>query len=239
MKPRFDQCEVCGADVMFRNEKNTNKFPASRRYLNEERSEGLLSVRCAECSDLPYKLEAGQPYRATLLGRENVNVIGGFNSQYSFYPFGLGHFLEIYSSSPSEETIASVLSAPISIGFLTEESVKLIVLAYRLEGQGWNVTPYQWHAPSRWPKTLPSLDQNPGSGQSITVALVNTKGGCFSAIRKDVMPTEFTNAFHKAINQQAAEATPDWRQVQARIENLWELLDEKKLLPLLSAQCTI
>jgi hypothetical protein len=236
----YYQCEVCGAGLMFRNETNANKFPAARRFRDDSSEKDLLSVRCSECANLPYRLEEGQPFRADLLVKsEDVNILHNFNSDYNYWPHGFGHLLEVYGISPLDEVVNIVRSAPISIGFLVEEAADLIVVAYRLENIGWNVTPYQWHACKKWECAIPSDSPVSESEREFTVALVDSRGGKYGAIRKGVMPIDFATAFHRAINEQIAKGAPDWQRTQARVEHLYEWLDEKKLLPALRAQCLI
>lgn len=234
----YYQCELCFADLMFSNELNANKFPAVRRFRDDSSQNELLSVRCAECANLPYKIEKGQPFRADLLGSDDVNVLHESNSDYHYWSRGLGHLLEVYGS-PSDEIIRDVESASLSIGFLVEEEVNLIVLAYRLENIGWNVTPYQWHSYKKWESAIPAENPDSETEREFTVALVDTHGGKYRAIRKRILPFDFATSFHRAIAEQVANGAPDWQKYAGRVENLYELLDEKKLIPALRAQCFI
>jgi hypothetical protein len=86
----YFQCELCGEQVMHGNQSNENKFPVTRRYKDNDREEGLLSVRCQECVTQPYKLEAGQPYRSHMIGDEHVNVLTDMNGRYNCWPYGTG-----------------------------------------------------------------------------------------------------------------------------------------------------
>jgi hypothetical protein len=122
---------------------------------------------------------------------------------------------------------------------LVEEEINLIVVAYHLEKSGWNVTPYQWHAHEKWKCAIPSDSPVSESEREFTVALVDVSCGKYRAIRKGIMPLDFATSFHGAICEQISKGAPDWQKYAARVGHLYELLDEKRLIPALRAQCSI
>jgi hypothetical protein len=144
----YFRCELCGAQLMQRDSTNETKFPAVRRFKDEMAREGLLAVRCAECAELPFRFD--------MIGRDQTYVAPSCNSTYNFWPRGISHLLEVYASRPSDDYISEVRSGPVEMGFLLEEDVNLIVMAYRIGSQDWNVTPYLWHAYKEYGRGIPS-----------------------------------------------------------------------------------
>jgi len=234
----FFRCELCGAQLMQRDAANETKFPAVRRFENELTHEGLLAVRCAECAELPFRLEEGQPYRVDMIGRDETTVIPSCNSTYNYWSRGIGHLLEVYSSNPSDNYISAVRSGPVEVGFLVEEDVNLIVMAYRIGSNSWNVTPYLWHAYKEFARGTPP-DQSSEDARKFTAALVDTEGGKYRAIRTGVMPDEFASALNTAIHEQIRRGLPDGRDYRLRVEGLYNLLIGNKIDSMLTAQALI
>lgn len=235
----FFRCELCGAQLMQRDATNETKFPAVRRFKNEMTREGLLAVRCAECAELPFRLEEGQPYRVDMIGRDETTVIPSCNSTYNYWSGGIGHLLEVYSSDPSENYISAVRSGPIEVGFLVEEDVNLIVVAYRIGSNSWNVTPYLWHAYKEFARGTPPPNPSSEDERKFTVALVDTDGGKYRAIRAGVMPAEFASALNSTINEQIRRGLPEGRDYRLRVDGLYNFLIGNKVDSMLTARSFI
>lgn len=235
----YFRCEVCGAQLMYSDSANENKFPITRRFQDQVYEKGLLSVRCAECTNLPYKLEEGQPYRSHLIGRDKVHVASGCNSVYNYWPHGVGHLLEVFSSSPSNESLSFIRSTPIEVGFLVEEDVNLIIVAYRFVPHKWNVTPYLWHAYKEPARANPPDNPASEAERKFTVALVNTNGGKYLVIREGILPLEFATTFHSAIHNQIARGVPQKQEYGARVNRLSEFLIDNRVDSMLEAKAII
>lgn len=235
----YFRCELCGAQLMHRGRGNETKFPTVRRFTDEMAGEGLLAVRCAECAEMPFRLEEGQPFRINLIGREDTHVITGCNSTYNYWPRGIGHLLEVYSSDPSEDYTSALRGGSVEIGFLVEEEVNLIVMAYRVESPDWNVTPYLWHAYKEHERALPPPAPTLEEDRQFTVALVDTEGGKYRAIRNGTMPREFASSLHSAIHEQIGRGLPDRQHYGSAVNGLYNLLIDNKLDSLLTARAYI
>lgn len=232
----FFRCELCGTQLIQRDSTNETKFPAVRRFENELTREGLLAVRCAECAHLPYRLEEGQPYRINLVGRDETYVIPSSNSTYNYWPPGIGHVLEVYRSSPSDNLVSAVRSGPLEVGFLMEEDVNLIVVAYRIGPNGWNVTPYLWHAYKDYQRGTPTPNTSTEEELKFTVALVDTEGGKYRAIRVGLMSLELASSFHSSIHEQIRRGIPERRAYHSRVNGLYNLLIDDKVDSMLTAR---
>lgn len=232
----FFLCELCGTQLMQRVSTNGTKFPAVRRFENELTRERLLAVRCAECANFPYRLEEGQPYRIHLIGREETYVLPGGNSTYNYWTLGLGHVLEVYRSSPSDNMVSAVRSGPIEVGFLVEEDVNLIVVAYRIGSSGWNVTPYLWHAYKEYERGTPTPDPSAEEERKFTIALVDTESGKYRAIRGGLMSPELASSFHSSIHEQIRRGIPERQAYHSRVNGLYKLLIDDKVDSMLTAR---
>ena len=223
MSVDYFRCEFCGVQLMHP-DPNRSQFPVTRMYKNQSREEGLLAVRCAECSDFPYQLEEGKPYRIDLIGRDDVIINNQINSNYTYFPHGLGHILEVYIGRPSEQFLSILRNDPIEMGFLVYEDANLIVIAYRLsDSDGWNITPYCWYAYKEWLRRNPPESPASVDDRKFTVAFVDVHGGKYRAIRQGIMTPEFAADFHKAIREQIDRGIPDgeiYRQCLADIPSL-------------------
>jgi hypothetical protein len=238
MQIDYFRCEVCGVQVMHSDSTNEDKFPVTRRFRDQLYKKGLISVRCARCVALPYKLEVGQPYRSNLLGREDTQVVTGCNSVYNYWPYGVGHLLEVFPSSCDPESLSFYDREPIEIGFLVEGDVNLIVVAYRFGESDWNVTPYLWHAYHESARAIPS-EESSETEQEFTLAVVDTEGGKYRVIRQGKLPQEFATMFHRAIHQQISQGLPDKKEYGVRIDRLYELLIENRVDSMLEARGSI
>ncbi len=235
----FFRCEVCGASLMFSEPGNEGKFPVTRRFHDQLHKKGLISVRCAHCAELPYRIEEGQPYRSDLIARDDVTLVTGCNSVYNYWPTGIGHLLEVFVSSPSDESLSSLKTSQIEIGFLTEDDVNLIVVAYRVLPHRWNVTPYLWHAYRETARGVPSPNPISDDERVFTIAFVDDKGGKYRAIRRTVLPKEFASDFHSAIHKQINRDVPEPKEYGSRVDSLYELLMDDRVDSLLTAKAII
>lgn len=237
--PDFSQCGLCGRQVMFADGTNSDAFPVTRKYRDNDREQGLLAVRCAVCSELPYQIEAGSPFRIAVVGRERMNIIPDCNSEYNYWPAGIGHLLEVYTDEPPPEVIAAMNLEPIEVGFLVEEDVNLIVVAYRRGDRTFNVTPYSWHAHRQATRATPALPVVSKADHKFRLAYVNTSTGKYVAVRDEAMPTQFASTFHRAIHDHIQRGAPDWERYRQRVPNLYELLYNDKVNGLLEARCML
>jgi len=239
MSLNFFRCEVCGDQLMFSEPRNEGKFPVTRRFEDQLHKQGLISVRCAHCAELPYRIEEGQPYRSDLIGRSDTTLVTGSNSVYNYWPNAVGHLLEIFVSSPSDEELSQLKTAQIEIGFLTEDEVNLIVVAYRVLPHRWNVTPFLWHAYRKTARGVPSADPISDDERVFTIAFVDDKGGKYRAIRRTILPLEFASVFHSAIHEQIDRGVPQPQEYGSRVDRLYELLMGDRVDSLLKAKTTI
>lgn len=231
MSVEFGRCDFCGVQVMFGDATNAGRFPVTRRYKDRNREEGLLAVRCAVCAQFPYRIEAGQPYRVDFVGIDETNIITDCNSTYNYWPTGIGHLLEVYLATPPFD--------PIEIGFLVEEEVNLIVVAYRRGAGFFNVTPYSWHAHSQSSRSTPPLPPVSKEDLRFLVGYVDTHTGKYVAVREGAMSVEFATAFHQTIHEHIARGEPDWERYGRRVQDLGDLLIQDKVNGMLVARCTI
>ena len=235
----YFRCELCGAQLMQRDSTNETNFPAVRRFRDEMAREGLLAVRCAECSDLPFRFEEGQPFRIDMIGRDDTAVLTGCNSTYNYWPRGVGHLLEVYSSEPSDDYISEVLSGLVEIGFLVEGEVNLIVMAYRIGSDNWNVTPFLWHAYKEYERATPPPSPSSEDERKFTVALVDTEGGKYRAIRVGTMPQDFAASLHTAIHEQISRGVPNGQNYGSTVNGLYKLLINNKVDSMLRARALV
>ena len=121
-------CDLCGAQLLHRDNSNDGQFPVDRRFQDDE-AKKLLTVRCAECVEIPYRLEDGTPSRAYRFNADNIHIITSFNREYNYWSAGIGHLFEFYSSDTDEESLSYFRETPFEIGFLVEEDINLIVIA--------------------------------------------------------------------------------------------------------------
>jgi hypothetical protein len=185
---------------------------------------------------LPYKLEEGQPFRSDLIGKDDVTVVSGCNSVYNYWP-NSGHLLEVYISSPSEETLEFLRTAPIEVGFLVDGEVNLIVIAYRFADNNWNVTPYQWHCYSEAARAVPPKDCSLESDKQFTVATVDTEGGKYRSIRVGLAP-DFVAGLNSEIHIQISRGVPT-SEYNYRVSELWQLLLDNKVGSMLKMKALI
>jgi len=230
-------CGMCGVQLMTSDQTNDGRFPAVRRFEDERNQRGLIAVRCAMCANIPYLLEEGQPSRVDLIGETDIPILTSCNSEYNYYPLGLGHVLEVYMPRPSDELIEQLRSEEIEIGLFVEENVNLIVVAYRHGEWKFNITPYSWHAQNEWFRAVsPPLELRSEDERNFTVAFVDTKGGKYRAVRRMRMTPEFAQEFHRAIQEHIERGAPDWEKYRWRVEALGSLLYENKAESLLVAR---
>jgi hypothetical protein len=230
-------CGMCGVQLMTPDQFNAGKLPGIRRWEDPRNHKGLIAVRCAQCAHLPYLLEEGQPYRVDLIGEDDIPILTSCNSEYNYYPLGIGHLLEAYVTNPSEQWIEQLRSEPIEIGFLVEENVNLIVVAYRHGEKKFNLTPYSWPAQREWFRAVsPPAEITSDADRKFAVAFVDTKGGKYRVVRQMKMSQEFAQQFHEAIHAHIERGAPDWGKYRRRVEGLGSLLFENKVEGLLTAR---
>lgn len=221
------QCGLCGVQLMFSDQLNADRFPGIRRFRDEWTETDLIAVRCTPCANMPYQLEEGHPHRIDLIGGDDVIIMT--NLGYNYYPMGIGHVLEVFVSSPSEDELAGLRNDPIEIGLLVEEEVNLIVL-FCGHGDRWtNVFSYCWHERSPLTRGNPPIGPISDEDRRFTVAYVDTRGGKFRVIRKLKMPSEFTIHLNKAIHNQMDLGEPNWEQYDLRIQNMADLFSDTTL----------
>jgi hypothetical protein len=225
------RCDFCGVQMMFNDASNAGRFPVTRRYKDMDREEGLLAVRCAVCADFPYRIEAGQAYRVDYVGRDQTNLITDCNSTYNYWPAGIGHLLEVYATNPPYD--------PIEVGFLVEEDINLIVVAYRRGEERFNITPYSSHTWGQGSRGAPPLPVVSKKDRRFLVGYVDTHTGKYGAVREGTMSDDFATAFHQAIHDQMARGEPDWERYWRRVEHLGDLLRDDRVNEMLAARCTI
>lgn len=231
---------MCGIQLATSDQTNVGRFPAIRRLEDERNHKGLIAVRCAMCANMPYLLEEGQPYRVDLIGESDIPILTSCNSEYNYYPLGLGHVLEVYTPRASDELIEQLRDEEIEIGFFVEENVNLVVVAYRVGEWKFNITPYSWLIQSEWFRAVsPPLELTSEDERNFTVAFVDTKGGKYRAVRRMRMSREFAQEFHRAIQKHIQRGAPDWEKYRWRVEGLGSLLFENKAESLLVARCRL
>jgi hypothetical protein len=239
MSVDYFRCELCGAQLMQGDPTNETKFPAVRRFRDEMAREGLLAVRCAECAEMPFRLEEGEPFRIDMIGQDETPVLTDCNSTYNYWPRGIGHMLEIYLSRPTDDYISEVRSGRVEIGFLVEEDVNLIVMAYRVSSDDWNVTPFLWHMYKEYERATPPLSPSSVDERKFTAALVDTEGGKYRAVRQGTMPQEFASSLHSAIHEQIRRGAPDWQEYWSKVNGLYNLLIDNKVDSMLQARALL
>lgn len=222
MSSEYFICDVCRVQLAHQDETNQNKVPITRCFQDEVNKRGLIAVRCSQCASLPYKLQEGQPFRIQFMGMQSANIISGCNSDYNYFPYGIGHLLEVYAHEPSEPYLIKARKEPIQLGFLEYLDVNLIVVAYKIGDRNWNVTPYLWHAYKEWQRV--AINNITPVDQKFTVAIVDTSNGKYSSIRKAMMPDEFAKALQTAIVSQITRRIPDPIAYNRKIATLPDLL---------------
>ncbi|MGZ5481141.1 MAG: hypothetical protein ACXWID_04095 [Pyrinomonadaceae bacterium] len=224
---------------MQRTSTNEGKFPPTRRFDDEIAQTNILSVRCAECAELPYRIAEGQPFRSSLIGRDDTTVVTGCNSIYNYWPAGIGHLLEVFPPSLSDETLSFARSSQIEIGFLVYDEENLIVVAYRFGSNAWNVTPYLWHAYKESTRDTPPETINSADQRKFTIALVDDVGGKYRFVKEAIISQEFAMALNTAIRKQIAQGIPEPAAYSARVDRLWELLHDDKVNSMLQATAVL
>jgi hypothetical protein len=224
---------------MQRTSTNEGKFPPTRRFEDEIPQTNLLSVRCAECAELPYKVTEGQPFRSSLIGRADTTVVTGCNSTYNYWPAKIGHLLEVFPPSLSEKSLSFARSSQIEIGFLRYDDANLIVVAYRFGSNAWNVTPYLWHAYKQSSHSTPPETVSSPEHQRFTVALVDDQGGEYRFVKEGTVSPEFATSLNSAIRAQIARGVPQSATYRARVKRLAELLHDDRVDSMLEARSVL
>lgn len=218
-------CELCGEQLLHATAANGNKFPIVRRFKDDDQTKQLIAVRCAECDQIPYFLKVGSPSRAHLYGAEGVSILTDLGSTYNYWSYDVGHLLELYTSARDEDSLSYSEKQPFEIGFLVDEEVNLIILAYRFVGDDWFLTPYLWHAYPTFAKALPQADSSEVIDRQFTLALIDDKGGKYMVIRRVLMSPDFAVAFQQAISNQIEKRVPEDPAIyRTRVRNLYELV---------------
>jgi hypothetical protein len=230
-------CGMCGVYLMHSNQMNAGRLPPTRIYENQAQETGLIAVRCAACTEMPYLLEEGQPYRVDLIGGDHVMIMVDLG--YNYYPLGMGHVFETFTSNPDKDKLTALQEAPIEIGFIVEEDVNLIALVLRRGGKHETIFPYCWHFQNELIRAIPPLVPSKDEDRSFTVAYVNDKGGKYKAIRKQKMTAEFAAKLNKAIHNQIALGQPEWEKYKHRAENVADYMVKNKLESSLVARCVL
>lgn len=200
-------CELCGAQLLHRNDLEQNKFPFTRRFEDNDETKELLTARCAECAQIPYWLKDGNPSRSRYFNADGITIIKELNREYNYWSHGIGHLLELYDSD-SVDLLSDLRNSPIEIGFLIKKDVNLIVLAHRFLPDDWNVTPYQWNFYPVYARAIPSVNPLEENERKFTVAVINERGGNYLLIREGILSLEFATEFHAAINEQIQKGKP-------------------------------
>ncbi len=230
-------CELCGVQLLHADDGNKNKFPVTRRFETNGEIEKLLTVRCAECVQIPYRLKEGNPSRSYRFNADGVSILMELSREYNYWSHRIGHLLELYVSDPYEKDLDYFRNSPLEIGFLVEEDVNLIVLAHRFLPDDWMVTPYQWHFYRDSARAIPPINPLGEKDRKFTLAVINDKGGKYLIIRQGVLPLEFATVFHSAIHQQIERGIPaDIEKYRYKVNNLFELLINNKVDSMLTAK---
>ncbi len=233
-------CELCGVQLLHADDGNKNKFPVTRRFETNGEIEKLLTVRCAECVQIPYWLKEGNPSRSYRFIADGITILMELSREYNYWSHGIGHLLELYVSDPDEEDLDYFRSAPLEIGFLVQEDVNLIVLAHRFLPDDWMITPYQWHFYQASARAVPLINPLEENNRKFTLAVVNDVGGKYLFIREGFLSFEFASAFHGAIHQQIERGIPvDIEKYRYQVNNLFELLINNKVDSMLQARTSI
>lgn len=221
MVPDFFHCEVCGKQLV------GNGSTARRIYQDPIAKTGLISVRCAECTGLPYPLEEGQPCRS------EWPVEGG--CLYSYWSRGIGHLLELELSTDEASFIRTL---PLELGFLVRAEANLIIVAFRFASDEWIVTPYLWRAYPAGHRGVPSMNPEAEVDRKFSVALVDFNARKYCGILVRTLPIAFATAFHGAINDQIGRGIPQSGQYREEVGRLHELQDNK-VDSMLNARCKV
>ncbi|MCI0489242.1 MAG: hypothetical protein L0229_21835 [Blastocatellia bacterium] len=236
MTTNYYQCESCGVFDSHTVANDERKFPFTRRELPE----GGCAVRCKECTELPYRLEEGQPFRIYIGDENGLIRIWKLNRKYNFWPNRIGHLLEILEDDPSHEYIQAVQNGPVDIGFFVERDVNLIVVTIKLKDQSnWVITPFSWHEQPHFMRATPNPNPLLSIDRHFRISLVNSHGGKIVAIRCGTMPTEFAITFHQAILRHIQQSVIDWDKYKDSEENLHKLLIGNKLATRLDNICRL
>lgn len=119
------------------------------------------------------------------------------------YQYAKGeHHLLLFFRDPSDEEIKAVKSSPAEFALVVEQDI--ISLLYHFESIPWSDTAYTWHMVPADQRTLP-VDVPAGLGALMTIILIDASTGIVKAIRAVSLGTDFTNALHKAIREQAGK----------------------------------
>jgi hypothetical protein len=137
------------------------------------------------------------------------------------------YLIEAYRSRIDEETLLHYQEASIEIGFLINDEVNLIIIAYRFLPNDWNVIPYLWQAYPENSRIFPPEGPLSMLQRKFTVAVVETNGGIYRVIREGYMLDDFASAFNSAIHRQIANGLPDREKYKYEVEHLYELMDDK------------
>lgn len=240
MNLHYFYCELCGAQLLHRDDSNKSKFPVTRCFEDNDETKNLLTVRCAECVGIPYWLIDGNPSRSYRFDADGVTIIKELNREYNDWSHGIGHLLELYISEPDDEALTFIRNAAIEIGFLVEEDINLIILAHRFLPQEWMVTPYQWNFYKDFARAIPPINPFEANERKFTVAVINDKGGRYLVIREGILPFEFAKMFHAAIQKQIERGQPtNIDEYRYRVSNLYELIMDNEVDSTLKARTLI
>lgn len=222
---------------MHMNDKIKNKFPITRRFQSNNEEKELLTVRCVECTEVPYFLEEGNPSRADLFNADIVTILRDLNREYNYWSFGIGHLFELYISTPDTDDLSFFRDSPIEIGFFVDEEVNLIVFAHRFLPDEWLITPFQWYAYGDFARAVPPAAPIEVNDRKFTVAIINQTGGKYLIVRRFILSLEFADKFHQAIQQQIGRGKPaNLEEYRNKIETLYEYLFDNKVDSLLVAR---
>lgn len=120
-------------------------------------------------------------------------------AQYNYR--GGEHELVLFLNSPTADEINAVRRESAEFGLFVERD--LIVLLYRFgSALGWSDAPYSIHLVPREQRSTPP-STNESEHALLHVMLVDATNGIVRALRVIAMPPEFTQALHRAIQEQA------------------------------------
>ena len=112
------------------------------------------------------------------------------------------HELVIFMAAPSSDETHAVKKGRFDLTLYANGP--LIILPFCFEGQPWSDAPYSVHLVPEAERTIPALIDDPSQGAALHIVLVDAATGIIRALRLVGLSNDFSNALHRAIQEQAA-----------------------------------